>query len=368
MSVYAEKRAGKLTGKFRVEMQRGKDRYRQRHETLQAAQEDESRVLALWDQGGALGVPAAPQRAPEGLSLREAIKLAKRGMWRDSRDRDHCFSQVERLAEALGMDTGLDDIGNAEFTDALEVLDDRGVSNGTCNRYISRFRTFLAWCIAEKHRKVSLGDINWKGRWRKEAPSRMRYITWEEEPRLLACLPPATAKLVQVAIDTGCRREELLTLRPYQVYPTHLSLTKVKNDAPRDVPIGAETYALLQDLVVNGEMPSLRCLRRHWDAARVKLGLGEDKQFVFHICRHTFGTRMVEAGVNLLIIKKLMGHKRIETTERYAKVNTKSEAAAILRVGELRSQMTGKPIVSAVPTVPHASPTGGVKGPKTEAA
>ncbi len=48
MAVYPDKKGTQLTGRWRVELQRGKDRYRHRHDTFQAAQDDEKRVRALW--------------------------------------------------------------------------------------------------------------------------------------------------------------------------------------------------------------------------------------------------------------------------------------------------------------------------------
>jgi len=38
----------------------------------------------------------------------------------------------------------------------------------------------------------------------------------------------------------------------------------------------------------------------------------------FHDLRHTFGTRLVQMGVDLYRVQKLMGHKSIRMTERYA--------------------------------------------------
>jgi len=38
----------------------------------------------------------------------------------------------------------------------------------------------------------------------------------------------------------------------------------------------------------------------------------------FHDLRHTAATRMVEAGVNIVVISKILGHSDIKTTMRYA--------------------------------------------------
>ncbi|MBI5099073.1 MAG: tyrosine-type recombinase/integrase [Nitrospirae bacterium] len=42
------------------------------------------------------------------------------------------------------------------------------------------------------------------------------------------------------------------------------------------------------------------------------------KHFRFHDLRHTFATRLVQRGVDLYKVAKLLGHKDITTTQRYA--------------------------------------------------
>ncbi|KMS60447.1 hypothetical protein V474_00605 [Novosphingobium barchaimii LL02] len=67
MAIYADKRDGKLTGRFRVELQNGTERYRKRHDSMAEAEADEGRVKAAWDAGesakDAAPLPSAKRRA-----------------------------------------------------------------------------------------------------------------------------------------------------------------------------------------------------------------------------------------------------------------------------------------------------------------
>ena len=54
-----------------------------------------------------------------------------------------------------------------------------------------------------------------------------------------------------------------------------------------------------------------------------------DERLCFHSFRHSFCTWMAEAGVPMLTIKELAGHKRIETTLIYAKVTDKARSEAL---------------------------------------
>lgn len=61
---------------------------------------------------------------------------------------------------------------------------------------------------------------------------------------------------------------------------------------------------------------------------------GGTEDFVFHSCRHTRATRLLEAGVDLPIIQAMLGHKHIETTMRYAHVKASNIENAMEKMGE----------------------------------
>ncbi|GAH88892.1 unnamed protein product, partial [marine sediment metagenome] len=51
-----------------------------------------------------------------------------------------------------------------------------------------------------------------------------------------------------------------------------------------------------------------------------------------HILRHTFCTRLHQKGVSPFTIKDLAGHKSLDTTMRYIKIENKEQAEAIDRL------------------------------------
>ena len=206
--------------------------------------------------------------------------------------------------------------------------------------------------------KAAFLDI--KFAWRKESLGRIRWVTTAEEDALEAYLmnrgrpePEAVWDLIVIALETGCRRAELLTVEPDQINGTRLHLWKTKTDSPRTIPMTQETTDRLRRLVTTGRMPTERSLRSWWERAKVSMGLSGDDQFVFHVCRHTCATRMVERGVNLLVIKEWMGHKRIETTQRYAHVKPDNLDAALLLMGKPRINTYENSSNSANKSVPH---------------
>jgi integrase len=54
--------------------------------------------------------------------------------------------------------------------------------------------------------------------------------------------------------------------------------------------------------------------------------------------RHTFGTRLADAGVDVVKIKELMGHASIVTTMRYIHATDQGKRGAITVLSEYRRQ------------------------------
>jgi integrase len=99
------------------------------------------------------------------------------------------------------------------------------------------------------------------------------------------------------------------------------------------VPINEKVLSLLKDKMTtrknsgyvfpsqSGTMIEGRNLSRAYRIAREKVGL---KDVRFHDLRHTAGSRMVQAGVDLYSVSLILGHKTLAVTKRYAHPNVES--------------------------------------------
>ena len=165
----------------------------------------------------------------------------------------------------------------------------------------------------------------------KEDNERDRWLTKDDEERLLEYCPTWLKEIVVFDLNTGLRQDELLSLEWFRVnlLQRTILINKSKNGKPRTIPLNQTALNLLlnksEDKVksVKGIVfTSSACtkidasnLRRDYNKA---LDKAEIEDFKFHDLRHTFATRLAQKGVDLYKISKLLGHKDIRMTQRYA--------------------------------------------------
>jgi len=154
--------------------------------------------------------------------------------------------------------------------------------------------------------------------------ARDRWLTPEEEERLIenATNPYWLRALLLMALHTGMRRGEILNLRWSNInfLKRTIIVVKSKNDEKRTIPMSNTLYNLLNSIDVrdiSGRVFPISgsSLRQAFDKLVFKTSL---EDFRFHDLRHTFATRLIQAGINIYVIKELLGHKTITMTMRYA--------------------------------------------------
>lgn len=121
----------------------------------------------------------------------------------------------------------------------------------------------------------------------------------------------------------------------------HYKLVKeqIKTQDTVHIPLTAQAVAILDGLGLRGKaasealdrvfiLKSRSQVQHYVDRWRKQAGVF----FTFHSSRHTFGTTLQTAGVDIYTTSKLMGHRSITTTTRYAKVIDRQRDQAIERL------------------------------------
>jgi integrase len=145
---------------------------------------------------------------------------------------------------------------------------------------------------------------------------RQPVLSVEEEPLLIAAAAPHLKPLIIAALDTGMRRGELFAQRAEDIdLPRKvLSVThsKTVGGEQREIPLTARMVSLLEGLPKSGlvftyQGHKLDKLRRSWLTAVKNARI---RPLNFKHLRHTFNTRLMEAGVIQDVRMSLMGHSQ----------------------------------------------------------
>ncbi len=203
-----------------------------------------------------------------------------------------------------------------------------GVKPASINRELTCLRKAFnlakrewEWCRDNPVSRVSL---------EKGVTKRDRWLMEDEEARLLDACPSWLRELVVFALHSGMRLGEILSLTwtGVDLFRRTATVFESKNGERRTVPLNHTLMALLTEKAKVRHIktalvfPSLagtrldpNHLRRALRPAMAKAGIVNCH---FHDLRHTFATRLVQAGVDLYKVQRLLGHKSPMMTQRYA--------------------------------------------------
>jgi len=168
-------------------------------------------------------------------------------------------------------------------------------------------------------------------------PGRNRRLANGEEAKLLEAVDahsnPMLRWIVRIALETGMRSSEIVTLRRDQVDVKRriVRLVETKNTLPRTVPLTTKAATLFRealdnpvrpidtDLIFFGE-PGKDKKRRPYNFNKVWLDIKRTagcSDFHFHDLRHEAVSRLVEAGFSDQEVAAISGHKSMQMLKRY---------------------------------------------------
>ena len=263
-------------------------------------------------------------------TLQELLDKAAPHLWKT---RNHNAISYANIRDAIVIlrEPKLSDMTTAAIDEYTRVVSE-DIRPSTVNRKLSSLHILLKYAY----------DREWlakmpKFTWMKEDNERIRWLTEEEEIKLLAILPPEISAFCEILIHTGMRRDELRTMQRDQLNGDYARLWKTKNGKARSVPLSARARELMEQWVpFNLEVHTIR---RAWVKAKIEMGLEHDSNFVLHTLRHTTATRMLESTGNIAVVQKMLGHSKIQTTMRYAHVSDEHLLDAVRLTTEKRQNV-----------------------------
>lgn len=205
-----------------------------------------------------------------------------------------------------------------------------GVKNSTTNRELALLKVIFSraidWSFAVENpvRKVKFFS--------EKDNLKERVLTLEEETKILEVSAEHLKPILIFALNTGMRRGEILNLKWDQINLSKrfIQVENTKSGSNRVIPINdvlMEELLRLKKLNENSMFVFLnKSVRTAFENACSRAGIDNLR---FHDLRHTFATRLVEHGVDLITIKELLGHHSVKVTERYTHSNSDQKKKAV---------------------------------------
>jgi site-specific recombinase XerD len=245
------------------------------------------------------------------------------------------------------------------FLDWLQA--ERGNSSSTRNQRLAVIKSFARYTAIERPEFLAQATQVIAVRQQKTPAGDMGHLTGPEVRALLAEPDPATRRglrdmaLLSALYDTAARVQEICDLNTADVR-TALPVTVTlhgKGSKTRRVPVMAPTARLLEDYLsrrashpgvgkdadplFSGPQHSrltrwgvTKILARHVQSLRRRdPGYAAGVNITPHVIRRTRAMHLLQAGVNLIYIRDLLGHADVSTTEIYARADADAKRKAI---------------------------------------
>ncbi|WP_260674849.1 tyrosine-type recombinase/integrase [Comamonas aquatica] len=201
---------------------------------------------------------------------------------------------------------------------------------GTANRHLSviskLFKCAIQWGIVERNPCVGVKKFP-------ENNARQRFLSPDEIRRLFKAMDKQSGRSVMTIaalkflLLTGARRNEALTARWENVDLERGTwfIPHTKSGRSHHVPLNEEAKALLENLpkvegspwVFPGRDPAKHVIdpRKCLDSLMDEAGI---ERIRIHDLRHSFASLCAQSGASLYLIKQLLNHADMVTTQRYA--------------------------------------------------
>ncbi len=214
----------------------------------------------------------------------------------------------------------------------------REISKSSINRELACLKTMfnkaIDWDLVSVNpvRKVKLFP---------EKPNKLRVVSDQEFQKVYNNASDSLRPILLLALNTGMRRGEIFNLKWQDVNlkEGYILVRESKNNDSRIIPINKILMDTLKSVKNNdsgeyvfshnsGNDP-VKTFKTAFNSAIRRSGV---EKFRFHDLRHTFASNLVMAGVDIVTVQELMGHKSINMTKRYSHPTPEHKKQAVERL------------------------------------
>ena len=263
-----------------------------------------------------------------GKHYMEHAKVNKRSWLRDEQ-------MLKHLGKFFGSERQLTEITSADI-EGYKMHRRASVSGSTVKREMALLKRMFNLAI-EWDLYIGLNPFR-KVKFFREFNTGLRVLSLEEEEKLLRHAAPYLQDVICFALNTGTRVGEIFSLRWSNVdlEKNILNVFAPKTQKIRGIPINADARKVLEFWALGKRNEFVFYnpdtgrpfvdLKAGFKLACKKAGI---EGVTWHTLRHTFASRLVDRGVDIVTVKELLGHSSITVTMRYTHTNLDSKRAAV---------------------------------------
>ena len=235
------------------------------------------------------------------------------------------------------------------------------VKGATVNRELACMKTMFN--LAKKWKIVYENPVT-EVKFLAEQKFEMQILNKEKADKLIDAAPDYLKPIIIIALNTGMRRGEILSLRWNDIdFDKHyIFIKETKSGIPRKVPMNSLVASTFKNIKREDRLifynpktnNHLKDIYRSFKTACQKVGIPDMR---FHDLRHTAATLMVTGGVDLVTVKEILGHSKIEMTMRYAHPTSENKRRAVAVLESIFSRKDGTNVAQTEKSIEVKEPS-----------
>lgn len=221
------------------------------------------------------------------------------------------------------------------------------ITGATINREIALLKTIFNKAV--EWGKIEKNPLDKVKKFKENHVKNMKILKDDEAIRLIDSASPHLKPILIIALNTGMRRNEILSLKWENVNFNKglIFIEDAKSGKPREIPMNYMVYEILKELSRNSEYiffnPKTKShildIKTSFKTACKRADI---KGLRLHDLRHTAASRMIQAGIDLVTVSKILGHSSIQMTMRYVHSTTEIMRKAVEKLAEFYEQTRQK--------------------------